>query len=55
MHCPAIDLDLPLYKHGGLSRSIGLTLLECALGKYPYNAAVGPLILMMQVMLLRHA
>ena len=29
-------------------RSLGLSLLECALGKYPYDASAGPLVLMMQ-------
>ena len=32
-------------------RSLGLTLLECAMGKYPYDASAGPLVLMMQVCL----
>ena len=30
-------------------RSLGLLLLECAMGKYPYDASAGPLVLMMQV------
>ena len=32
-----------------LCRSLGLTLLEAATGKYPYDAAGGPLQLMIQV------
>ncbi len=30
-------------------RSLGLILLECANGKYPYDASDGPLQLMLQV------
>ena len=29
--------------------SLGLALVECATGKYPYDASVGPLQLMIQV------
>lgn len=29
--------------------SLGLALIECATGKYPYDASVGPLQLMMEV------
>lgn len=29
-------------------RSLGLSLLECAVGQYPYDASAGPLVLMMQ-------
>lgn len=33
-------------------RSLGLTLVECAMGEYPYNASEGPLQLMIQVKML---
>ena len=29
--------------------SLGLSLIECAIGKYPYDASGGPLQLMIQV------
>ena len=32
-----------------LCRSLGLTLLEAVTGRYPYDASVGPLQLMIQV------
>ena len=32
-------------------RSLGLSLLECVTGRYPFDAAAGPLVLMMQVCL----
>lgn len=34
-----------------LCRSLGLTLLEAATGRYPYDAAGGPLQLMIQVIM----
>ena len=34
-----------------LCRSLGLTLLEAAIGKYPYDASGGPLQLMIQASL----
>ena len=36
----------------GWCRSLGLTLLEAATGRYPYNASGGPLELMLQVTML---
>lgn len=37
--------------HDMLCRSLGLTLLEAATGRYPYDAAGGPLQLMIQVIM----
>ncbi len=34
---------------GFLNRSLGLSLLECVTGRYPYDASAGPLQLMIQV------
>ena len=42
MHSPAVDLDLPLYKNGGLSRSIGLTLFGMRAGQISLQRCCRP-------------
>ena len=35
------------------NRSLGLVLLECVLGRYPYNTSGGPMDLMLHIMQVR--
>lgn len=44
-----LSTNFKLSRHGSVCRSLGLSLLECVTGRYPFDAAAGPLVLMMQV------